>query len=669
MLICPQCQFKNPDENNFCQQCGTAMNYRVCTTCSAQVNVFLGQCSQCGEPMGDRLLAVVTPAPKDEAWSGKEIPERREKLLAMEATIPSVDSLYRRYQLLGELKDGPLGDSAQGTVLDTQPYRERFLDQILALDNDGGQPPSLEQGTMSWEVGLPGAVGSYFSLDEVLGTRLPEVYDCWEDASKEVLLLEDRSHWPLLSDLWRQEDTPLLEVLFGLRDSLELWETLQPFHSCRSLLFPKNLRVDEDRVLVFCQLYTKPEPGDPPLLKDLGQAWLDLLEGSGRSDVTAVVAAAKALVDCDVLTADSARDRLQSIAESLDEAGNATAATETLAKRALANASMGIRAPAQTSPPKVGGVTVGEAPPPPDIDEMAALASAAELDDDGDDDAPTVVLPKCLAILAESGRTDIGRQRDHNEDYFGLYSEVQKLEMPMGRNIRAKSLYILCDGMGGHASGEVASKLAVKTLHDYFKTNWQDVALPSEDVIRNAIHAANDAIFEENQEDQRSGSGRMGTTLVLVLVQDSKVAVAHVGDSRLYRLSRRRGLEQLTVDHEVGQREIQRGIDPVAAYSRPDAYQLTQALGPRDSQFIEPDIRFLEFDEDTLLLLCSDGLSDNDLVEDHWQTHLAPLLSSRANLDQGVNQLIELANQHNGHDNVTAMLVRAKVQPNMEILH
>ena len=422
---------------------------------------------------------------------------------------------------------------------------------------------------------------------------------------------------------------------------------------------------------MFCRLYCLPEPEDPPLLKDLGQVWLDLLDGSGRSDVAAVVAAAKALVDCDVLTTDAARDRLQAIAESLNEAGQATAATERLAKRAAENAAMGITTPvsAPTPPATATAQGAGAPPPPPVMDEAMAMAmAAAAAEDDDEDDAPTVVLPMCLASLDESGRTDIGRQRDHNEDYFGLYSEVQKLEMPMGRNIRAKSLYILCDGMGGHASGEVASHLAVKTLHNYFQTHWQEPVLPSEQVIREAIAAANHAIFEENQEDHRSGSGRMGTTLVLVLVQDSKVAVAHVGDSRLYRLSRRRGLEQLTVDHEVGQREIQRGIDPVAAYSRPDAYQLTQALGPRDSEFIEPDVRFLEFDEDTLLLLCSDGLSDNDLVEDHWQTHLAPLLSSRANLDQGVNQLIELANQYNGHDNVTAMLVRAKVQPNMDIL-
>ena len=670
MLICPQCHFRNPNENKFCQQCGTSMTYRPCPSCGAEVDVSLAQCPKCGEALGDRLLAVLISPQENWAWEGEDRPDRQEKLAAIGAAIQPLSSLYQRYRVMGDLSPVPFEMNAQGIVQDTQPYQERFLDQLLALESDGGQPPSLEQGQTGWDLGLPGAVAPYFSLDEVLGTRLPEVYDCWEDANKEVVLLEDRSQWPQLSELWKQDDTPLLEVLFGLRDSLDLWETLQPFHGCRSLLFPDNLRVDEDRVLVFCRLYCLPEPEDPPLLKDLGQVWLTLLESSGRSDVAAVVAAAQAVVNCDVLTTDAARDRLQLIAESLDEAGQSTVATELLAKRAAENAALGISAPVSvpvtSAAQPVGGMVA--APPPPAVDELAAIAAAAGYDDEDEDDAPTVVLPMCLASLDESGRTDIGRQRDHNEDYFGLYSEIQKLEMPMGRNIRAKSLYILCDGMGGHASGEVASHLAVKTLHDYFKTHWKESVLPSETMIRDAITAANDAIYEENQEEQRSGSGRMGTTLVLVLVQDSKVAVAHVGDSRLYRLSRRRGLEQLTVDHEVGQREIQRGIDPVAAYSRPDAYQLTQALGPRDSEFIEPDVRFLEFDEDTLLLMCSDGLSDNDLVEDHWQTHLAPLLSSRANLDQGVNQLIELANQHNGHDNVTAMLVRAKVQPNMDIL-
>jgi protein phosphatase len=139
-----------------------------------------------------------------------------------------------------------------------------------------------------------------------------------------------------------------------------------------------------------------------------------------------------------------------------------------------------------------------------------------------------------------------------------------------------------------------------------------------------------------------------------------------VGDSRLYRLSSKQGLEQVTVDHEVGQREILRGIEPEIAYGRPDAYQLTQALGPRDENFINPDVQFLELNEDTLLILTSDGLSDNDLIEEHWQTHLEPLLSSETSLESGVSNLIDLANHYNGHDNITAVVIRAKVHSNHE---
>ncbi|MGC8713355.1 MAG: protein phosphatase 2C domain-containing protein, partial [Leptodesmis sp.] len=179
---------------------------------------------------------------------------------------------------------------------------------------------------------------------------------------------------------------------------------------------------------------------------------------------------------------------------------------------------------------------------------------------------------------------------------------------------------------------------------------------------------ANQAIYNVNQQNARSGSGRMGTTLVIVLIHDTQVAVAHVGDSRLYRYTRKRGLEQVTVDHEVGQREIQRGVDPEIAYSRPDAYQLTQALGPRDGNFVRPDVQFFELNEDMLLLLCSDGLSDNDLLEKHWETHVQPLLSSQTNLDKGVSELIELANRYNGHDNITAIAIRAKVRPSLDHL-
>nr|MDJ0729964.1 protein phosphatase 2C domain-containing protein [Crocosphaera sp.] len=173
----------------------------------------------------------------------------------------------------------------------------------------------------------------------------------------------------------------------------------------------------------------------------------------------------------------------------------------------------------------------------------------------------------------------------------------------------------------------------------------------------------NKKLYDVNQSNASSGSGRMGTTLVLMLVDQTKVAVAHVGDSRVYSISRKKGVQQLTVDHEVGQRAIQNGVDPKLAYARPDAYQLTQALGPHDNNYIQPDIRFLDLAEDSLFLLCSDGLCDNDLVEDHWETYLLPLLSSSQSLDKGMTKLIDFANSYNGHDNITAVFVKVKIRP------
>ncbi|MEB3268086.1 MAG: serine/threonine phosphatase, partial [Leptolyngbya sp.] len=311
-----------------------------------------------------------------------------------------------------------------------------------------------------------------------------------------------------------------------------------------------------------------------------------------------------------------------------------------------------------------------------DEDLMAHLGD--DLDDDSSDDItaaddgamgdlPTMALPMQLFRLDEVGRTHVGRQRDHNEDSFFSRTYLEKVDSPSGPRLKAKGLYILCDGMGGHAGGEVASALAVSTLEAYFADHWQDT-LPTVEVIREGIAQANRAIFEKNDGEGRSGSGRMGTTLLLLLLQDTEAMVAHVGDSRLYSFTRRQGLRQVTVDHEVGQREIQRGVEPAIAYARPDAYQLTQALGPRNSQDVAPSINTLPITEDILLLLCSDGLSDNDLLEHHVSTHVEPLLKSRHDLEEGVSQLIDLANEHNGHDNITAVAVRLKLRPNLDAL-
>jgi protein phosphatase len=276
----------------------------------------------------------------------------------------------------------------------------------------------------------------------------------------------------------------------------------------------------------------------------------------------------------------------------------------------------------------------------------------------------TEVLPMGLFSLSEAGASDCGQQRQHNEDYFKIDSQVHLQQDKKTQKIHAQGLYLLCDGMGGHSDVEEASILAVHTLSDYFQEQWRDRCLPTIDVIKSGIWQANQKIYEINQQKANVGVHRMGTTLAMLLLQDTTVAIAHVGDSRIYRINRRWGLEQLTVDHEVGQKAIQSGLDPALAYARPEAYQLTQALGPYNLEYVLPDVQYLDIQEDTLFLLCSDGLSDHDFVETHWETLLLPLLSSSAQLDLGLNHLIEFANQHNGHDNITGLLVRLKVRPN-----
>ncbi len=288
-------------------------------------------------------------------------------------------------------------------------------------------------------------------------------------------------------------------------------------------------------------------------------------------------------------------------------------------------------------------------------------------DEAGDDDSPTVVLPMQLARLDSAGVSHVGRQRDHNEDNFNIQTEIFTTSGLAGQTFSAKGLYILCDGMGGHSGGEVASAMVVEELKRYFAEHWQE-AFPREEMIAAAIASANQVVYDANEGDERLGSGRMGTTLVLVLIEGTKVAFAHVGDSRLYTYSRRQGLIQRTIDHEVGQLEVMRGVEPEIAYGRPESYQLTQALGPKDSTYVNPGVEFMELQEDTLFLLCSDGLSDYSLVEDHGEEKVAPLLSSHAFLEQGVSDLVHLANELSGHDNITAVAIRAKVRPDAKAL-
>ncbi|MBD2447733.1 serine/threonine phosphatase [Nostoc sp. FACHB-152] len=665
MLICPQCNFENPNANKFCQNCGTSLTHHICQECGTEVPLNAQSCYNCGAECGKVWWAIITKEGSGD-WdlgSWQDIHDDLPTLPLSSEFAPSpatrpvlkVGSYIdqeQRYQLLEPLPilETNTAQTELGVrVLDAHPYQISPIEAILENQSQG-LLSSTDQ-----ERGIPGLAKAYIELQAQNQPGTPVIHDAWQEGNTQVVLIEDRSDWPRLLDLWKEETTSSLQILHWFYQMTQLWAVLEPLKCRQSLLELSNLRLDEDQTLVLARLYLEALSGEqsidlateardedvtlaltkqPLTLKALGEVWQELFRQSQRTQFGSVLQILEDLELGKIQAIAQLRSRLEAIATELE-----------------------------TSPIPSFSRTANQYPTAPTI-----VQPEDDLEDSSakTDDLPTIVLSMQLSSLEDAGRTDVGRQRQHNEDYFGIETKIDKLDLPRNRAFKARGLYILCDGMGGHAGGEIASELAVSTVRQYFQEYWQSDQRPTEENMREAVYLANQAIYQLNQQDARSGVGRMGTTLVILLIQDTQAAIAHVGDSRLYRLTRKRGLEQITVDHEVGQREIARGVEPSIAYGRPDAYQLTQALGPRDERAINPDIEFFDINEDSLLILASDGLSDNDLLETHWKTHLLPLLSSGSSLERGVSELIDLANQENGHDNITAILVRAKVRPNMD---
>ncbi|MBR8829762.1 MAG: hypothetical protein N5P05_001286 [Chroococcopsis gigantea SAG 12.99] len=608
MLICPRCQFENANNNQFCQKCGLTLTATECVTCGEAVAFTEANCPACGATTGVFWWTVISDTSGSPIMSQEYL------------------DLGKRYRFITP----PQSQSSwQGQVIDCQPLQKSVLKVLLAE-----QPELLnESNRFLWhDRALPPGLADYAALGN-FSPALPEIHDGWQEGSREIILLADRSSWSLLTSLISDEP-PLLQLIYWLDEMAKLWKSLEQSNCTKSLLIKDNLRVDEDQIFGLQQLYINENP-EQSSLKTLAQFWQDLLNGVRSEELASLITK--------ILTGEI--DSVAHLRLQLQE---------------LADQKQGV----EISPDPI--VNKSENPEDKVVEPFDTEPGPILQETDEAEESPTAVIPMELASLTDAGYTDIGTQRRHNEDAFGLLTEIKKRQSNRGQKFKAKAIYILCDGMGGHAAGEVASAIAVNTLKDYFSALGAD-ELPGKEIINEAILKANQAIYQINQDKETYGSGRMGTTLVLALIHNTKVAIAHVGDSRVYRINRKWGLEQLTRDHEVGQRAIQDGVDPKIAYSRPDAYQLTQALGPHDDQYVKPDIRFFEFQEDTLLLLCSDGLSDNDLVEANYQTYLTPLISSRANLEEGLQKLIALANQKNGHDNITAILVRVKVQPNLEV--
>jgi len=635
MIVCPECRFENPDGNQFCQDCGSDL--RTQPDQYQNTAEHFGDASEDSDrpaaPADDeypsplQLAIVFGPSAADhgnpnDALSGTA----RTRLL--EDLSDSNGCIAGRYKIQtsgsGSLNDG---DAEAATVIDTQPSTPTLLG-VSSGPSEGDVTNSTLEDLLA---SLPKLVRIHLLLQDELYPSCPQVYDTWSHEGYTILFLEDRTSLPTLLDA-AEAATVDEQLLHWCYDTVQLWELLVPYHCHRSLLTLDNLRVDDDQILCLRRLYQN-QPTESYPLSRLGTLWQQAF-GNIFNKIPELKALCNAIESGEIATIGLVKQRLETIRINHDDSPPSPAQDDRLASVERPPTAMTIGADSQ-----------------PGQDDLF---------DDGED-LPTVVLPMQLYSLSDAGQTDVGRQRKHNEDCFFIQTDIHKVDSPNGRTCRGKGLYILCDGMGGHASGEVASRLAVTSLRQSCQS-WTN-QLPTEPNLSGWIQQANQAIYDRNQKDDSHGNKRMGTTLVMLMVQGLHVAIAHVGDSRLYRVTRKLGLEQLTVDHEVGQREIHRGIPADVAYSRKDAYQLTQALGPRGPEFLRPDIQHLPITEDALFILASDGLTDNALLEEHYDTHVEYLLSSQANLEQGIANLIGLANQHNGHDNITAIAVRIKLRP------
>ncbi|MEY3332875.1 MAG: Serine/threonine phosphatase stp [Cyanobacteriota bacterium] len=259
-------------------------------------------------------------------------------------------------------------------------------------------------------------------------------------------------------------------------------------------------------------------------------------------------------------------------------------------------------------------------------------------------------------------KTDPGPSRPRNEDACYPPSDTL-ISQPPDHNVLA----IVCDGIGGHEGGNVASNLAIETIEQEVREltslayNKIDPSLLLLD-LEGAVANANDKISQRNDSENRQGRQRMGTTIVMALPIAHEMYITHVGDSRAYWITRH-NCYQVTLDDDVASREVRLGYALYReALQHSGSGSLVQALGMSKSNLLHPTSQRFIIDEDAVFLLTSDGLSDFERVEEYWEAEILPLLSGQTTIDNVAEKLINVANTKNGHDNVTIALVHYDVK-------
>lgn len=238
-----------------------------------------------------------------------------------------------------------------------------------------------------------------------------------------------------------------------------------------------------------------------------------------------------------------------------------------------------------------------------------------------------------MTELTTCARTDVGRERETNED------------AALVRDLGEADLLAVADGMGGHAAGDVASELAIETFADVVEPALERGRTDGEAILREAVAEANAAVLDRAAEDGLEG---MGTTLVAALVRGGRALFVNVGDSRGYHIDERGRIEQVTTDQSLVQELVERGeLTEAEARDHPQRNVVSQALGTDET--VEPDLDSIAFGG--TLLCCSDGLSE-EVADDG----LEAVVADADTVEGAAETLIDRANAAGGSDNIAVAL-------------
>lgn len=237
--------------------------------------------------------------------------------------------------------------------------------------------------------------------------------------------------------------------------------------------------------------------------------------------------------------------------------------------------------------------------------------------------------------MLSSGKTDTGRKRDSNQDNIFLSNE------PIGP---LPNLYIVADGMGGHAAGDFASRYAINIVTDFVKNST--IRNPISLLKRAMVYASSEVYKEAEKDSKKLG---MGTTMVACVIEDGKLYVGNIGDSRLYLINDE--IRQITMDHSLVEELIRSGqLDRNKGRNHPEKNIITRAMGSRDEAM--PDFFEVDVKEGDRILMCSDGLSN--MVEND---ELRDIVMETEDEAKTVEALIGRANYYGGNDNISAVVI------------